>query len=68
MLLLDGEPVDPVGNDNPLVADVELHAAGLVEVLEGHLYRFFRLVHAYAPVMCGDFGHPPSFLFAHSIA
>ena len=49
VLFLDGGPVDAVGNDDPLVMDVELHAAGLVEVLEGHLGRFLCLVHAFAP-------------------
>lgn len=54
--LLDGVPVHAPGDDDPLVVHVELHAAGLVEVLEGHLLRLFCLVHALSPAKCGDFG------------
>ena len=54
-------PVDAVGDDDPLVPDVELHAAGLVEALECHLDRFLRLVHAHAPAVCGVFGHHTCF-------
>ena len=59
--LLDGGPVDAVCDNDPLVPDVQLHAAGLVEVLKGHLDRFSRLVHARAPAMCGVLGRPACF-------
>ena len=57
--LLNGVPVHAPGDDHPLVVDVELHAAGLVEVLEGHLDGLFCLVHAFSPAKCGDFGASP---------
>ena len=42
---LGGAPVDPPGENAPFVAGVELHLAGLVEVVEGKLAVDGGLVH-----------------------
>lgn len=42
---LGGAPVDPLGENAPFVAGVELHPAGLVEVVEGELAVDGGLVH-----------------------
>ena len=42
---LSGTPVDPPGKNAPFVAGVELHPAGLVEVVEGKLAVDGGLVH-----------------------
>ena len=43
--LLGGRPVKGIGEAAPLVAHVQLHSAGLVEVVEGHLVAGGGFVH-----------------------